>query len=172
MRENTHKKSFGFSYIELIICSVVLVIIALSVGPILTGGQSGWKKTNAKATSDTIRDSFVARITFQKTVRRASRQSVRVSNQSDWIELSYYDRPDSTELDRYAMLYYSDGCLRLEQGQIDSEGAREVSIDTVVCENVSACVFTQNGRSAAMNLTLDEGADKITVAVAAIMNND
>ena len=163
--------SGGFTLPELMVCTVILVIVALAVGPVIVGAQRNWEAANDSVVASLTRAGRAARIVLQRVVRRASLESVTIGPDADWIDLPYYDSPDSTRVDRYARLSWSDGCLNLREGLIDGHGERQMLTDAVICGNVSDCTFAQSGASIRMKLVFTEGATQMTLAAAALMNN-
>jgi hypothetical protein len=97
---------------------------------------------------------------------------VTIAPDGHWIDLPHYDSPDSAEVDRYARLSWSDGCLSLREGLIDEHGTRQMLTDTVICDDVSDCVFTESGASVRMKLTLTESVTQMTVVAAAMTTTD
>jgi hypothetical protein len=152
-------------------CTAILLIAALAASPALVGAHRNWQSTSDSVASALVRDGRAARLVLQKAARRASLQSLTIAPDGHWIDLPYYDSPDSAEVDRYARLSWSDGCLSLREGLIDEHGTKQMLTDTVVCDDVSDCVFTQSGASVRMKLTLTEGATQMTVVAAAMTNN-
>jgi prepilin-type N-terminal cleavage/methylation domain-containing protein len=163
--------SRGFTLLELMVCTAILLIAALAVSPALVGAQRDWENANNSTLSDLVRDGRAARIVFQRAARRASRQSLTMASNARWIDLPYYDSPDSTRVDRYARLSWSNGRLNLSEGLIDENGARQTLSDTVVCGNVSAGAFRRSGRSAQMKLAFTQGTRQMTIVAAAVINN-
>ena len=101
----------------------------------------------------------------------ASRQGVTIGPDADWIDLPYYEGPDSTQVDRYARLAWSGGSLSLREGLIDEQGERQMLTDMVICDHVADCVFVQRGPSIRMKLLLSEGGTQMAVVAAALTNN-
>jgi prepilin-type N-terminal cleavage/methylation domain-containing protein len=163
--------SRGFSLLELMVCSAILLIATLAAAGILVGAQQGWQKVNDDALAGLVDEGRAARIVFQKAVRRASLRHLEIGAQGDWIELPYYETPESDRLDRYATLSWSQGRLRLEEGRMDMLGTREALRDSIVCTNVSGCVFRRDGTAVQMNLTIHDAATTVTLAAAAVLNN-
>ncbi|OHB66204.1 MAG: hypothetical protein A2Y76_10300 [Planctomycetes bacterium RBG_13_60_9] len=161
----------GFTLLELIVCTVILLIMTLAASPAIVGAHRSWQNTHDGVVSALIRDGREARIVFQRAVRRASLQGLDIGPEGNWIELPYYDGPESTMLDRYARLSWSDGCLHLEAGPIDAQGTKHALSDTVVCGHVSHCRFRQSGTSVQMKLTFTNGTTQMTTAAAAVINN-
>ncbi len=163
--------SRGFTLLELMACTAILLVAALAVSPALVGAQRGSQRTHNSVASALVRDGRVARLVLQRVARRASRQSLTLGPAGEWIDLSYYESPDSTRVDRYARLSWADGRLSLQEGQIDAQGSRQTLSDTVVGENISDCVFTVSGTTVRMKLGLSQSGTPLTVVGAALINN-
>jgi prepilin-type N-terminal cleavage/methylation domain-containing protein len=163
--------SGGFTLLELMVCAAVLLIVALAAGPVLVGAQGNWESAYDSVTSGLTKEGRAARIVLQRVVRRASLQNVTVGSDAHWIDLPYYDSPDSTRVDRYARVSWSDGGLRLREGLIDEHGQRQMLTEVVICDSLSDCVFTRSGSALRMTLTFAAGTTQMTMVAAALTNN-
>ncbi len=163
----------GFSLVELMVCTVILVIAALAAAPALIGAQESWQNANDSIQSNLVRDSRQARIAFSRAARQAHRQTLTVAANARSMDLPYYESPDSTWPDRYVTLSWSNatGCLNWSEGRIDRNGRRQTLGDAVVCENVTACAFARRGKSARMRLVFTNGTRELTLVTAAVINN-
>lgn len=166
-RKRPNKKQ-GFTLVELMITTVVMLIVGLAIGVVIVDGQSGWNFMYERINSDVVSDGYVARKKFDAVMRNASREKVLVGDGGGWIEVYYYATASSTVVDRYARFYVADGDLNLEQGQLDPRVT--LGVETV-CENVTSCTFKQAGQSAQMILTLDNGTQTNTIVSSAITFN-
>ncbi len=161
----------GFTLLELMACTAILLIAALAASPALVGAQRGSQRTHQSVASALVQDGREARLVLQRVVRRASRQSLTLEPSGRWIDLPYYDSPDSAQVDRYARLSWVNGSLELQEGQIDAQGSRQSLSDSVVVENVSDCVFTVSGTTVRMRLTFNQSEAQMTVVAGAMINN-
>jgi len=158
----------GFTLVELMITTVIMLIVGLAIGVVIVDGQTGWNTMYDRLNSDVVTDGYVARKKFDNVMRSASRQQSLLAADGSWIEVYYYSSPVSTVLDRYARFYVADGDLNLEYGQIDPRSTLRVE---TVCENVTSCTFEQAGTSVQMILTLGNEAQTNTIISSAIAHN-
>jgi len=160
--------SRGFTLIELIIATAIMVIVVLAIGTALVDGQRGWSIQYDRIYSDVVTDGYVARRKFDAVMRTASRDKFLLDPAGGWVEVYYYANDASTVVNRYARFYASGGNLNVEYGQLDPK--ETLSIKTV-CGNVSGCTFKQLGRSIQMILKLDNGTQTNTVISSAVTHN-
>jgi len=160
--------SRGFTLIELIIATAIMVIVVLAVGIALVDGQRGWSIQYDRIYSDVVTDGYVARRKFDAVMRTASRDKFLLDDAGSWVEVYYYANDYSTVVDRYARFYVANGNLNVEYGQLNPKVTQTVE---TVCGNVSGCTFKQAGRSAQMILTLDNGEQNSTVVSSAVTHN-
>jgi len=168
MNRKGHRARKGFTLVELMITSVVVLIVGLAVGVVIVDGQTGWNTMYDRLNSNVVTDGYVARKKFDNVMRSASREKTLFAADGSWVEVYYYASPYSTVVDRYARFYVSDGDLNLEYGQLDPRTT--INVETV-CQNVSSCTFKQAGTSLQMTLKLDDGTQTNTVISSAITHN-
>ena len=168
MNRKGHRARKGFTLVELMITSVVVLIVGLAVGVVIVDGQTGWNTMYDRLNSNVVTDGYVARKKFDNVMRSASREKTLFAADGSWVEVYYYASPYSTVVDRYARFYVSDGDLNLEYGQIDPRST--LGVETV-CENVTACTFKQAGTSIQMILKLDNETQTNTIISSAITHN-
>jgi len=160
--------SRGFTLIELIIATAIMVIVVLAIGIALVDGQRGWSIQYDRIYSDVVTDGYVARRKFDAVMRTASRDKFLLDDAGGWVEVYYYANYDSAVVDRYARFYAADGNLNVEYGQLNPKAT--LSVETI-CGNVSGCTFEQLGRSIQMILKLDNGMQTNTVISSAVTHN-
>jgi len=158
----------GFTLVELMITTVIMIIVGLAIGVVIVEGQSGWNFMYERMNSDVVTDGYVARKKFDTVMRKASREMLLLGEGGSWIEVYSYSSPSSTAVDRYSRFYVSDGDLNFEYGQLNPRVT--LSVDTV-CGNVSACTFKQAGTSTQMTLTLDNERQTNTIVSSAVTHN-
>ncbi len=158
----------GFTIIELLIATAIMVIVVLAIGIALVDGQRGWSIQYDRIYSEVVTDGYVARRKFDAVTRTASRDRFLLDPAGSWVEVYYYADDTSTVVDRYARFYTANGDLNVEYGQLDPTVT--LSVETV-CGNVSACTFKQLGRSIQMILKLDNGKQTNTIISSAVANN-
>lgn len=158
----------GFTLVELMITTVIMIVVGLAIGVVIVDGQTGWNTMYDRLNSDVITDGYVARKKFDAVMRSASRGQSLMASDGSWIEVYSYASSSSTVVDRYSRFYVSDGDLNLEYGQIEPRST--LSVDTV-CGNVSTCTFQQVGVSTQMTLTLDNGTQTNTIVSSAVTHN-
>ena len=165
MLKNRTTNPKGFTLIELVIAIAVMVIVILSVAIILVDSQRSWNAMYNRIYSDVVTDGHIARRTFDRVIRKASRDKIALDDAGLWVEVRYYQDADSTVVDRYARFYEADGQLNIESGTLNP---RETLNVQTVCENVSDCVFMAQGTSVQMILRLDNGSEAATVVSSAV----
>ena len=158
----------GFTLVELMITTVVMIIVAAAIGIVIVDNQRGWSNMYGRINSDVTTDGYVARKKFDAAIRNSSSEKIVIDGDGNWIELYYYASGASTVVDRYVRFYEADGDLNVEYGTLDPKVT--LSVETV-CGNVSGCTFKQVGRSAQMILTLDNGTQTNTVVSSAVTHN-
>jgi prepilin-type N-terminal cleavage/methylation domain-containing protein len=158
----------GFTLVELMITTTIMLIVGLAIGVVIVDGQSGWSFMYDRINSDVVTDGYVARKKFDAVIRDASREKVLLDGAGSWVEVYYYSTPSSAVVDRYARFYVADGDLNFEYGQLQPRAT--LGVETV-CENVTSCTFKQAGQSVEMILTLDNGTQTNTIITSAITNN-
>lgn len=170
MSKNKPKTQRGFTLIELMMAIMFLVVFISVVAAILIDGQRGWSTMYNRIYSDVATDSYIARKTFDATIRKASRGKYSLDEAGNWIEVYYYANDESTVVDRYARFYYDrdNGQLNIEYGKLEP---KETLFTQTICGNVSGCTFKGIGRSVQMILMLDNGSQTATVTSSAVMHN-
>jgi hypothetical protein len=168
MLKNRTTNPKGFTLIELVIATVITVIVILGVAIILVDSQRSWNAMYNRIYSDVVTDGHIARRTFDRVIRKASRRSFLLDTAGNWVEVYYYTDANSIVVDRYARFYEADGQLNIEYGKLDPREALNVQ---TVCENVSDCVFMAQGTSVQMILRLDNGSEAATVVSSAVAHN-
>ncbi len=159
----------GFTIVELMIAVMLAAIVMFGVGAMVVDGQRGWQRMYNHIYSDVATDSYVARKTFDSVVRKASSETFLLDAAGSWIEVYYYEDPNSAFVDSYARFSYDGvGQLDIEYGRLNP---RQTLTVRTVCENVSSCVFKASGRSAQMILTLDDGLQTATIVSSSVMHN-
>jgi prepilin-type N-terminal cleavage/methylation domain-containing protein len=158
----------GFTLVELMITTVIMLVVGLAIGVVIVDGQTGWNTMYARLNSDVVTDGYIAKKKFDVVMRGASRAQSLVASDGSWIEVYYYASPSSTVVDRYARFYVGDGDLNFEYGQLDPRST--LGVDTV-CGNVASCTFKQIGTSVQMTLTLDNGTQTNTIVSSAVTHN-
>jgi prepilin-type N-terminal cleavage/methylation domain-containing protein len=168
IRRNGPRESRGFSLVELMITMAIMAIVGLAIGVVIVDGQTGWNVMYDRANSDVVTQGYVARRKLDTVIRGASRQRFVMANNGSWIEAYTYASDASEEVDRYWRFYVADGDLLAEYGQV--EPRTTLNVETV-CENVSACAFSQNGKAIQMTLTLNDGDQTNTIVSSVYAHN-
>ena len=168
MIKKINTTSRGFTLVELMITTVVMIIVAVAIGVVIVDNQRGWSNMYGRINSDVTTDGYVARKKFDAVMRNASSEKILIDSEGNWIEAYYYASGASPVVDRYVRFYEADGDLNVEYGTLDPKVT--LSVETV-CGNVSNCTFRQVGRSAQMILTLDDGTQTNTIVTSAVTHN-
>ncbi|HUW20854.1 MAG TPA: prepilin-type N-terminal cleavage/methylation domain-containing protein [Sedimentisphaerales bacterium] len=167
-KRTTNRNRKGFTLVELMVTTIFLGIIVLGAGVVVTDSQRGWNATYNRIYSDVVVGSHLAGRVFDSVVRRASANNIVLGETRTWVEVRYYQTPDSAVVDGYARFYRSGGDLKVEYGSLDP---REALTTHTVCSNVSSCVFMVQGTSVQMILRLNNGSETATVVSSAIAHN-
>ena len=168
MRKNETRNRCGFTLIELMVGAAMMVIVVFGFAIVLSDAQRGWNAMYNRVYSDVVTGSNIAARTFDRVVRKSSIQWFELDGDKQWVEVYYYEDPNSVLIDRYARFYQTQGNLCVEYGQ---RNPRENLGVVTVCGNVSSCSFMQTGRSMQMVLTLDNGKEELTTVTSAVMHN-
>ena len=158
----------GFTLVEMMVTMAIMAIVGLAIGVVIVDGQTSWNTMYGRANSDVMTQGYAARKKLDAVVRGASRQRFMIANNGSWIEAYTFESDASTEVDRYWRFYESDGDLLAEYGTVEPRAT--LSVDTI-CENVSACTFSQNGKAIQMTLTLDDGTQTNTIVSSVFAHN-
>jgi Tfp pilus assembly protein PilW len=158
----------GFTLVELMITTVVMIIVALAIGVVIVDNQRGWSNLYGRINSDVTTDGYVARKKFDTVMRNTSGEKFVLGDDGSSIEAYFYASSASTVPDRYVRLYAADGDLNMEYGQLDPKVT--TSVETI-CGNVSECIFRQIGKSVQMILTLENETQTNTIVTSAVAHN-
>ncbi len=170
MSKNKPNSRRGLTLVELMVAIMLLVIFISAVAVILIDSQLGWSTMYSRIYSGVATDGYIARKTFDATIRKASREKYLLDEAGNWIEVYYYADDESVVVDRYARFYYEqdNSQLNIEYGSLEP---KETLSTQVICGNVSGCTFKGNGRSIQMILVLDNGSQTATITSSAVMHN-
>lgn len=158
----------GFTLMELMVATSIMVIVVCAIGVVTVDSQRGWNTMYDCAWGDVATDGYVARAKFDAVMRKASMGRLLMDDSGNWLEAYYYADADSAVIDRYARFYLSGSELKFEYGSL---GPRAQLSTQTICSNVSSCVFKAAGRSVQMILTLDDGVRTAAVVSSAAMHN-
>lgn len=164
----TGKRNFGLTLVELTITMVISTIVVLTVGMLLVDGQKGWLQLYTRTNSDVVVEAIVVRKTFDRIIRKASREQFLLDPSGQWLEVYYYNDVSSLTPDRYALFYVSNDDLKVEYGTLDPK--TEVETQTL-CTTVSNCTFQTESGAIQMILELDNGTNSLSVFSSAVMHN-
>ena len=168
MKGDRLKAPQGFTLVEVMLSTVIMMIVMLGIGAVIVDGQSSWNAMYGRLHSDVVTDGYVARKKFESVVREASDERFVLGSGGSWIEIYSYADDSSIVVDRYARLGVADGNLNYEYGQLNPREALRVE---TLCTNVSECTFELVGRSIQMILTLDNGTHTNTIVSSAVAQN-
>jgi len=162
----------GLTLVELMVAMVTMLIVILALGTVMADSIRGWHKMYARVYADVKTDGYVARNAFDRVIRSAGRQTYLCPADGAWLEVYYYSSPSAPMLDCYARFVVVSGQLQILHGNRALDGTLSAPDRTeTVCGNVSSCIFRGDGRSAQMELTLDDGTLSATVVSSAVMHN-
>ena len=159
----------AFTLIELMVAIALAAIVITGVGIVLTDSQRGWHDMYNRVYADIATDSHVVRKAFDIEIRKACKdKGILLESTGAWVEVYSYASTGSTEADRYTRFYTDSNQLKVERGIIDP---RQILTDSIICGNVSSCIFKSAGRSVQMLLTLDNGERSINIITSAVLHN-
>jgi len=168
MRMNNKQRNRGFTVTELAVGILVASVVLAGIGAFLADGHRGWNFIYNRAYGDVPTGSTIAIRFFEAAMRKAQADGFLIDEAGQWIEAQYYANDASTAPDQYVRIYVSQDELTAEYGQLDP---RSTLTTQTICENLSACTFTQAGRSIHMVLTLDDGTQRQEIVTSAFMHN-
>ena len=161
----------GVTLIELMITTAIVTMVILGVGVALVDTQRGWNKMYNRVYGEVAADSYVAKMVFDKNVRKASKKRYILGTGS--FAVFYYNGLASTTLDRYANFRRAGSQLLVDFGELDTSGSsKSPSTTMVVARNVVASDFAVDGACARMALKLDDGTESVSVTCSAIRHNE
>ncbi len=158
----------GFTIVELVITSVIMIIAGSAIGLVIVDSQRSWSLMYECVNSEVVTDGYVARRKFDSIIRKACGESIKLDDTGSWIEVGYYASDSSTAPDRFACFYEANGYLYVEHSKLDYKETLDVE---AICGNVSDCKFKRAGRSVQMILKLDNGTHKNTIVASAVTHN-
>ena len=172
MRSRTTKNKKGFTLTELTIVIALASVVMLGMGITLVDSQRGWNRMYDRAHEGIASDGDIATRTFESVVRKSSMASEYLGDDEIWVY--YYDDPESSvNLDRYARFYKDDTELRVDYGQLNSQGNPHRRVQTLtLAHNVERVDFSIAGTCMQMVLQLDDGSETLTVMAVAIRQNE
>ncbi len=159
----------GFTLIELFVTIAIGVVVVLGLSVVMSDSQRGWNTMYQRIYADATSDGYVAKIMFDKLVRKSNRNKLLIDPAGNWVEVYYYSSPAVNNTDRYAHVYVSGDNLYAEHGKVVP---RETLDTELLCANVKSCLFTASAGSVQMKLDIDDGDQEVTVLTSAIMHNE
>ncbi len=171
---NDNNNHSGFTLMEVIVAILLLSIFVLAASGVLLDSQRGWNSMYDRTFSEVMTASHTAKRVFEATVRKSSVSELSIDTSGKWVEVHYYDDDTSTFLDCYARFYYSGTKLYVERGWLNPSNPsnpRGILSTSIVCENVSNCIFKRSGKYVYMMITLNDGSHSIVVGSSAILHN-
>jgi hypothetical protein len=161
----------GVTLIELVITTAIVTMVILGVGVALVDTQRGWNKMYNRVYGEVAADSYVAKMVFDKNVRKASKKRYILGTNS--LTVFYYAGLASTTLDRYANFRRGGSQLLVDFGEVDASGSpRSPSTTMVAARNVTATDFAVDGACVRMALKLNDGTESVSVTCSAIRHNE
>lgn len=161
------KGKHAFTLTELMLTIAISFLIFLAAGILLADGSQWFSGNYSKINSQPAIDCIIARKTFERVMRQATGKGYIVSADGSYVEANYYS-DSSLIADRYAKFYTLGNDLIFETGTLDPHTT--LTTDTI-CQNVSDCTFKGTGTAVQMILELDDGTNKQSSVVSAVMNN-
>lgn len=116
-----HKTAKGLTIIELMITVLAALVLIVAVVAILAEGHLGYRKLFRRVNSEVVRNSYEARTTFDRLVRKSSIRRCDLRNGNNEAYVYYFFNPQNLLIedpDRYARFYLNGSQLWLEQGNV------------------------------------------------------
>ena len=171
---NNGNNHSGFTLMEVVVAILILSIFVLAASGVLVDSQRGWNLMYDRTFSEVVTAGHVAKRVFEATVRKSSTSELSIDTSGKWIEVHYYDDDASTFLDCYARFYYSGTKLYVERGWLnpnDPSNSKGILSTSIVCENVSNCIFKRSGKYVYMMITLNNGSQSLVIGSSARLHN-
>ena len=168
MHERFAKRVYsGFTLVEMATSLLATSALILVMGMFLADNQKAFNATYDHAYSPVAEDDIAARLTFQRTVRRASsaRGAASVASDGRWLEVQYRSGVEVLSPDRSARFHLSGRDLLLETSVLETMQSIEVE---TVCRNVDSVTFTLTGNSVQMFLELNDGTSRRVLSASAV----
>lgn len=165
-------KKTGFTLVELMVTIIISAMLVLTIGIVMLDTQRGWLDTYAKVHGGAADDAAMAKVAFDRIVRKSSLSAYQLPASDDLTVYYYSDWENSLTLDRSARLYRSSvnpSELYVEHTALDTGD----SLSSVrLASNVSDLEFLPVSGGFTMKLTLDDGREQTTVVSTAILHNE
>jgi hypothetical protein len=116
-----HKAAKGLTLIELMVTVLAAIVLIVAVVAILAEGHLGYRKLFRRVNSEVVRNSYEARRTFDRVVRKSSIRRCDLLNGNNEAYVYYFSNPQNLlteDPDRYARFYLNGSQLWLEQGNV------------------------------------------------------
>ena len=164
----------GLTVIEMAVAMTLTLLTLLAVSNVLSDNQNSWNLMYNRTFSEVVTAGHITKRTFEATVRKSSTNGLSIDGAGKWVEVHYYDDHASTFLDCYALFYHSGTNLYIERGWLNPNNPsnpRGTLSTSVICENVSNCVFKRSGKYVYMMITLNDGTQNLVIGSSAILHN-
>ncbi|MHC4477498.1 MAG: prepilin-type N-terminal cleavage/methylation domain-containing protein [Planctomycetota bacterium] len=166
---NTNRR--GFTIVELMVTIGIITIVILGVGVALVDSQRGYHKMYDQVHGEVASDSYVAKIVFDKVIRKSSKKKHMLGTQN--IVVFYYESLTSPELDRYANFRLNGATLFVDYGPVDALGnPLRPSTTMTLARNVELVEFSVDGAAVRMMLKLNDGRHARTITCTAVRHNE
>ena len=173
---NRLRRRRGVTMVELCVAMLASAIMLVAVVGVVASNQRDYNQTYERVHGQLVQEAYVARRTFEHTVREASvRKCVPAGTLSSSIEVYYYSSLTAPALDSYAEFRLEDGNLIVERGGIvpgTFEHTSGVPSKQPLAHNVTSCYFLQSGPCISMTLLLNDGKLDLPVMVTAMRHNE
>ena len=172
---NNGNNHSGFTLMEVVVAILILSIFVLAASGVLVDSQRGWNLMYDRTFSEVVTAGHIAKRVFEANVRKSSISEFSIDASGKWVEVHYYDDDTSTFLDCYSRFYHSGTKLYVERGWLnpnDPSNPKGALSTSIVCENVTNCVFKQSGKYVYMMITLNDGSQSLVTGSSAILHNN
>jgi prepilin-type N-terminal cleavage/methylation domain-containing protein len=164
----------GFTLMEMLTAILLFVIVVLAASGVLSDSQHSWNLMYNRTFSEVVTAGHIAKRAFEATVRKSSNSGLSIDGAGKWVEVHYYDDDTSTFLDCYSLFYHSGTKLYVERGWLNPNNPsnpRGTLSTSIICENVSNCIFKRSGKYVYLMITLNDGTQNLVIGSSAIMHN-
>jgi hypothetical protein len=168
-------RTSGFTFVEMMISILVSTVAILSVMGLLANSHLAFNRMYRRVYGEIVTDAEIARIVFDKTVRKSTIRYCDIDETGQYVEVYYYSGTGSAELDRYARFYFSGENLIVRRGSLEPGTFDYATGDTpsilVLARNVTSGLFVQSGITLRMYMILDNDEDSISVTCSSTRHN-
>ncbi len=174
--ENWKSARRGVTLIEVVVVITMVGIMTLGAGVLLANGQKSWGTLFGRVYGDSAIDSFAAQKAFDTVCRKASLRKHILSEDTDSLELYYWDDASTASMpENYARFYQSGEEVFVEYGKMRTgtwQPDTDINPMTIqIARHVDSLKFTFEGTSIQMYLNYTD-ADMTPMVCSSVRHNE